>query len=64
MCRALNHTPVTRYKISKSEKGAAPDSHIALEPKEYRNATDLPEMERTDLARLYDELCGFLFSVC
>jgi hypothetical protein len=28
-------------KISKSEKGAAQDSHIALEPKEYRNAIDL-----------------------
>lgn len=46
-------------KLAKTEKATTPNSHVALEPKEYRNAMGLPEMERIGFAQLYDELCGF-----
>jgi hypothetical protein len=46
-------------KINKSDKHATPSSHVALEPREYRNAIGLPEMDRTSFAKLYDELCGY-----
>lgn len=45
-------------KINKEERALTPDSHLALEPKDYRNAEGLPESAREGFRRLYDELCG------
>jgi len=45
-------------KVHKEERGLAPDSHFALEPKDYRNAEGLPESARDGFRALYDELCG------
>lgn len=45
-------------KASKTDKTFAPTSHVALEPKDYRNAAELPEGDRETFRQLYDELCG------
>ena len=45
-------------KIAKTDRGMSPDSHMALEPKDYRNATGLPDDERKAWTQLYDDLCG------
>ncbi len=43
-------------KVSKPERDLVPESHIALDPKDYRNAVGLPIRET--FKQLYDELCG------
>ncbi len=45
-------------KVNKDERDLIPDSHLALEPKDYRNAEGLPQSAREGFRRLYDELCG------
>lgn len=45
-------------KIGKAEREMTPKSHLALEPKDYRNAMGLPDDEREAWRQLYDELCG------
>lgn len=45
-------------KLGKTEKEMMPISHVALEPKDYRNAIGLPDDEREMWRQLYDELCG------
>lgn len=45
-------------KIDRDERGVSPESHTALEPKDYRNAIDLPEKHRESFRELYDKLCG------
>ncbi len=45
-------------KVGKEQRESAPSSHIALEPKDYRNAIGLPEEEREAFRLLYDHLCG------
>ncbi len=45
-------------KLGKTEKEMTPTSHIAHEPKDYRNAIGLPDDEREMWRQLYDELCG------
>jgi hypothetical protein len=35
-----------------------PNSHMASEPKDYRNAIGLPEDQREEFRHLYDEVCG------
>jgi hypothetical protein len=47
-------------KLSKEQRDLTPKSHLALEPKDYRNAPGLPEAAREGFRRLYDKLC----SVC
>ncbi|PYV96740.1 MAG: hypothetical protein DMG89_16500, partial [Acidobacteria bacterium] len=44
--------------VGKDEKEMTPNSHVALEPKEYRNALGLPEDKREVFRELYDHLCG------
>jgi len=46
-------------KLEKREQGIAPDSHEALDPREYRNALHLPGQYRDGFRRLYDELCAY-----
>ena len=45
-------------RVGKGEQDMTPESHIALEPKEYRNAIGLPEDNRENFKELYDYLCG------
>jgi hypothetical protein len=45
-------------KLGKTEKEMRPTSHLAKEPKEYRNAIGLPDGVREKWTQLYDELCG------
>jgi hypothetical protein len=45
-------------KVSKLERDSSPDSHVALDPKDYRNAIGLPDDEREMWRQLYDEICG------
>jgi hypothetical protein len=45
-------------KVGKADKVATPTSHVAFEPKEYRNAAGFPEAERESFRELYDDLCG------
>ncbi|HVS88342.1 MAG TPA: hypothetical protein VHF01_08980 [Candidatus Acidoferrum sp.] len=45
-------------KVARADKIAIPTTHVALEPKDYRNAADLPEGDRESFSELYDELCG------
>ncbi len=45
-------------KVAKTEREMSPDSHMALEPKDYRNAIGLPEDKREMYRQLYDDLCG------
>jgi hypothetical protein len=45
-------------KVGKEQRETAPTSHIALEPKDYRNAIGLPEEQREVFRLLYDHLCG------
>jgi hypothetical protein len=45
-------------KLGKTEKEMAPISHLAREPKEYRNAIGLRDDKREMWGQLYDELCG------
>jgi hypothetical protein len=45
-------------KLDKKTKGTPPPSHVALEPKDYRNAIGLPDDERERFKALYDYLCG------
>ena len=44
-------------KVGKGET-AIPESHYALEPKDYRNAIGLSEDKRDNFRQLYDHLCG------
>jgi len=43
-------------KIAKPERDLAPESHIAMDPKDYRDAISPPI--RGEFKKLYDELCG------
>jgi len=45
-------------KVGKDEREMTPSSHIALDPKEYRNAIGLPDDKREGFRQLYDDLCG------
>jgi hypothetical protein len=45
-------------KVAKADSSMTPESHFALEPKEYRNAAGFPDAEREDFRKLYDDLCG------
>ena len=45
-------------KVGKADKVAPPTSHVALEPKDYRNAAGFPDAERENFRELYDRLCG------
>ena len=45
-------------KIARAEREMSPDSHVALEPKDYRSAIGLPADEREMWRQLYDDLCG------
>ncbi len=45
-------------KVTKEQRDVTPNSHLALEPKDYRNAEGLPEAAREGFRKLYDELCG------
>jgi hypothetical protein len=45
-------------KVGKADRDGTPASHLALEPKDYRNAAGFPEAERENFRELYDELCG------
>jgi hypothetical protein len=45
-------------KLDKADRDATPASHLALKPKDYRNAAGFPDAEREDFIELYDELCG------
>jgi len=46
-------------KLERQEKGTVPDSHEALDPREYRNALGLLDQHREAFRRLYDELCAY-----
>lgn len=45
-------------KIGKTDGEIFPNSHVAKEPKDYRNAIGLPEEQRELFRQLYDHLCG------
>jgi hypothetical protein len=45
-------------KVGKGEREMTPSSHIALDPKDYRNAVGLPDDKRDGFRELYDDLCG------
>ncbi|MBI4465387.1 MAG: hypothetical protein HY647_11840 [Acidobacteria bacterium] len=45
-------------KVGKNDKVLTPESHLALEPRDYRNAIGLSEGDREGFRELYDELCG------
>jgi hypothetical protein len=45
-------------KLGKTEREMTPTSHLAKEPKEYRNSIGLPDDERKTWGQLYDDLCG------
>jgi hypothetical protein len=45
-------------KLGKADRVVIPTSHVALEPKEYRNAAGFPDAEREKFRELYDDLCG------
>jgi hypothetical protein len=45
-------------KLTKQDQGAAPASHQALDPKDYRNGLNLPAEHRERFRQLYDDLCG------
>jgi len=45
-------------KVGKEQRDLTPNSHLALEPRDYRNAEGLPETAREGFRKLYDELCG------
>jgi hypothetical protein len=45
-------------KRGKTEREMTQTSHLALEPKDYRNAIGLPDEEREMWRQLYDDLCG------
>lgn len=45
-------------KVGKADKDMTPTSHVAHEPRDYRNAIGLPDAERESWRELYDDLCG------
>jgi hypothetical protein len=45
-------------KVARSDTSLIPNSHIALEPKDYRSVAGFPDAERENFIKLYDELCG------